>query len=147
MFLRSCLQYMFLCLLFIDLRSALRTLENLSGWRSWSKHAAGKLGKKWESKELTLQLFIESISIKGDIGKTLWLPLWFWRLFWLLVWVFMKWGFYFFNFFLPYCMSGAFPGEGNDYLLQYSCLENSMYRGAWWTTVHGVTKSWTRLNN
>ena len=23
------------------------------------------------------------------------------------------------------------PGEGNGYLLQYSCLENSMYRGAW----------------
>ena len=28
--------------------------------------------------------------------------------------------------------------------LQYSCLENSMDRGAWWTTVHGVTKSWTQ---
>ena len=28
-------------------------------------------------------------------------------------------------------------GVGNDNLLQYSCLENSMYRGAWWTTVHG----------
>ena len=29
--------------------------------------------------------------------------------------------------------------------LQYSCLENSMDRGAWWATVHGVTKSQTRL--
>ena len=29
--------------------------------------------------------------------------------------------------------------------LQYSCLENSMDRGAWWATVHGVTKSWTKL--
>ena len=28
-------------------------------------------------------------------------------------------------------------GVGNDNLLQYSCLENSMDRGAWWTTVHG----------
>ena len=28
--------------------------------------------------------------------------------------------------------------------LQYSCLENSMNRGAWWATVHGVTKSWTQ---
>ena len=29
--------------------------------------------------------------------------------------------------------------------LQYSCLENSMERGAWQATVHGVTQSWTRL--
>ena len=35
--------------------------------------------------------------------------------------------------------SGRFPGEGNDYLLQYSCLENSMDRGAWKAIVHGVT--------
>ena len=35
------------------------------------------------------------------------------------------------------------PAEGNGYLLQYSCLENSMDRGAWWATVHGVAKSWT----
>ena len=34
-------------------------------------------------------------------------------------------------------------GEGNGYPLQYSCLENSMDRGAWWATVYGVTKSWT----
>ena len=33
------------------------------------------------------------------------------------------------------------PGEGNGYSLQYSCLENSIERGAWWATVHGVTKS------
>ena len=38
------------------------------------------------------------------------------------------------------------PGEGNGYPLQYSCLENSMDRGAWWVTVHGVTKSGTWLN-
>ena len=49
--------------------------------------------------------------------------------------------------FLPYSMSGAFPGEGNGYQLQCSCLESSMYRGAWWAVVHGVTKSWTQLNN
>ena len=35
------------------------------------------------------------------------------------------------------------PGEGNGYLLQYSCLENSMDRGAWWTIVHGIAESWT----
>ena len=34
---------------------------------------------------------------------------------------------------------GRFPGEGNGYPLQYSCLENHMDRGAWWA-VHGVTK-------
>ena len=35
--------------------------------------------------------------------------------------------------------SGKFPGEGNDKPLQYSCLENPMDRGAWRTTVHGVS--------
>ena len=38
---------------------------------------------------------------------------------------------------------GRCPGEGNGYPLQYSCLENSMDRGAWWARVHGVTKSHT----
>ena len=38
------------------------------------------------------------------------------------------------------------PGEGNGYPLQYSGLENSMDRGAWQATVHGVTKSGTQLN-
>ena len=35
---------------------------------------------------------------------------------------------------------GRSPGEGNGYPLQYSCLENSMDRRAWWATVHGVTR-------
>ena len=43
--------------------------------------------------------------------------------------------------------SGRFPEEGNGNPLQYSCLENSMDRGAWQATVHGVTMSQTRLNN
>ena len=38
-------------------------------------------------------------------------------------------------------------GERNGNLLQYPCLENPMDRGAWWTTVHGVTKSQTRLSD
>ena len=42
--------------------------------------------------------------------------------------------------------SGGSPGEGNGYPLQYSCLENSMDRGAWRATVHGVSKSWTELS-
>ena len=33
------------------------------------------------------------------------------------------------------------PGIGNGNPLQYSCMENSMDRGAWWATVHGITKS------
>ena len=37
--------------------------------------------------------------------------------------------------------SGRSPGEGNDNPIQSSCLENSMDRGAWWATVHGVAKS------
>ena len=43
--------------------------------------------------------------------------------------------------------SGRSPGEGNGYPPHYSCLENSMDRGAWWTIVHGVTKSWIRLSD
>ena len=39
--------------------------------------------------------------------------------------------------------SGRSPGEGNGNLLQYSCLENSMNREAWWATVYWVEKSWT----
>ena len=37
--------------------------------------------------------------------------------------------------------SGRFPGERNGYLLWYSCLEKSMDRGAWQTTVLWVAKS------
>ena len=36
---------------------------------------------------------------------------------------------------------GRTPGEENGNPLQYSCLENSMERGAWWATVHGITQS------
>ena len=43
--------------------------------------------------------------------------------------------------------SRRFPGEGHGNPLQYSCLENSMDRGAWQTTVHGVAKSQTWLSN
>ena len=39
--------------------------------------------------------------------------------------------------------SGRSSGEGNGNPLQYSCLENSMDRGAWWATICGVTESWT----
>ena len=38
---------------------------------------------------------------------------------------------------------GRSPGEGNGNPLQYSCLENSMDREAWWATVLGVTKNQT----
>ena len=41
--------------------------------------------------------------------------------------------------------SGRSPGEGDGYLLRYSCLENPMDRGAWWATVSGVAKSWKQL--
>ena len=42
--------------------------------------------------------------------------------------------------------SGRYPGE-DDNPLQYSCLENLMDGGAWWATVHGVTKSQTQLSD
>ena len=38
---------------------------------------------------------------------------------------------------------GRSPEEGNGNPLQYSCLENPMDGGAWWATVHGVSKSRT----
>ena len=40
-----------------------------------------------------------------------------------------------------------FCGEGDGTPLQYSCLENPMDGGAWWAAVHGVSKSWTWLND
>ena len=42
--------------------------------------------------------------------------------------------------------SGRTPGVRNSNLLQYSCLENSMYRGAWQATVHWVAKNQTSLS-
>ena len=41
---------------------------------------------------------------------------------------------------------GRSLGEGNDSLPQYSCLENSMDRRAWWAAVHGVAKIHTLTN-
>ena len=41
--------------------------------------------------------------------------------------------------------SGVSPGGGHGNPLQYSCPENPMDRGAWWATVHGVSKSQKRL--
>ena len=41
--------------------------------------------------------------------------------------------------------SGRLPGGGHGNILQYSCLESPMDRGAWRATVHEVTKSGTRL--
>ena len=43
--------------------------------------------------------------------------------------------------------SGRFPGGGHGNSLQYSCLKNSMDRGAWRAIVHRVANSWTGLSN
>ena len=45
-----------------------------------------------------------------------------------------------------YLDGGRFPGGGHGNLLQYSCLENAMNRGAWWATVHRDIKSQTGLS-
>ena len=42
--------------------------------------------------------------------------------------------------------SGRSPGEGNANPIQYSCLENSVKRGTWWATVHGLARSQPRLS-
>ena len=42
--------------------------------------------------------------------------------------------------------SGRSPGEGKGKPFQYSCLENSMDRGTWQATVHGVSKRQTQLS-
>ena len=43
--------------------------------------------------------------------------------------------------------SGRSPGVGNGNPLQYSYLENSVDRGAWWAAVHEVAKRWTSLSD
>ena len=43
--------------------------------------------------------------------------------------------------------SGRSPGRGNGNPLQYSCLGNPMDGGAWWATVHGVTKIQTEMKS
>ena len=42
--------------------------------------------------------------------------------------------------------SGRSPGAGNGNPFQHSCSTHSMDKGAWWATVHGVTKSQTQLS-
>ena len=42
---------------------------------------------------------------------------------------------------------GSSPGKGNGNPLRYSCLENSMDRGAWWATLHRVVKGQTQLSD
>ena len=46
---------------------------------------------------------------------------------------------------LCFCKTIQSSGEGNGNPLQYSCLENSVGRGAWWAAVHGATQSQTWL--
>ena len=49
--------------------------------------------------------------------------------------------------------SGSIPGLGGSFggghgnPLQYSCLEKSMDKGAWWAIFHEISKSWTRLSD
>ena len=41
----------------------------------------------------------------------------------------------------------SIPGEGNGTPLQYSCLRNTMDRGAWRAIFNGITKCWTQLSD
>ena len=49
--------------------------------------------------------------------------------------------------YLGWVLGSGSPGEGNGYPLQYSCLENSMDKGACWASVHVVAKNRTQLSN
>ena len=42
---------------------------------------------------------------------------------------------------------GSSPGEGNGKPLQYSCLGNTMDKGAWWATAHGSQESQKQFSN
>ena len=42
-----------------------------------------------------------------------------------------------------YCLMPEIVSVEDGNPLQYSCLKNSMDRGAWWATAHGVAESWT----
>ena len=44
-------------------------------------------------------------------------------------------------------MLGRSPGEGNGSPFEFPCLENPMDKGAWKSTIRGVTKSWSQLTN
>ena len=41
----------------------------------------------------------------------------------------------------------VYLGVGNDNMLQYSCMDNTMDRGNWWVTIHGVAKSPAQFSN
>ena len=43
--------------------------------------------------------------------------------------------------------TGRFPGGGKSNPFHYSCMENSIDRGSWWATVHGLAKSRIRPSN
>ena len=49
------------------------------------------------------------------------------------------------NIFYSQCIVSL--GVGNDNLVQYSCMDNTMERGNWWVTIHGVAKSHTQFSN
>ena len=51
------------------------------------------------------------------------------------------------DFHLFWYLQNSLNGEGNGTLLQYSCLENPMDRGAWKAAVYGVAEGWTRLSD
>ena len=77
-------------------------------------------------------------------------------LLYLLLLVFYRWRVKFMEAQWPACNAGdsdlipglgRSPGEGNDYSLQNSCLENSIDKGAWQVPVHGVARSRTRLRD
>ena len=74
--------------------------------------------------------FLTCIQISQEAGKVVWFS-------------------HLFKNFLQFVMvlHIIYSGEGNGNPLQYSCLENPMDTGAWWATVHGVTKSQTGLSN
>ena len=58
-----------------------------------------------------------------------------------------KWFSYIFSYIYVYISEKSMAPHSSTLVLQYSCLENPMDRGAWWAVVHGVAKSRTRLSD
>ena len=108
------------------------TEDEMAGWH----HRLDGRGFRWE---LVVGREAWRAAIHGVANSWTWLSDW---TDWLTDWLWKSINIFYY---CDYVTITHLIGEGHDNPLQYSCLENPMDRGAWWATVHGVTKSRTLL--